>query len=216
MEESGDLVRLIIVVGLILVIMVKTFFFMRMFDSMAHLVSMIQRVAKDLSAFIAFFFILLQITSLILSVIGVGVIPFGEEAPEEGLNLKNKLKGDINSSGPGVEYQYLPVWIKQILSVLRMSLGDFDFAESTLVSPVQNYLFWMTWLILVIITCIVFMNFIIAEVSSSYTNVQKSVMGHIQQDRAQLIQESEDMLLSKHKSDPNKFPKYLIKREIDH
>lgn len=74
---------------------------------------------------------------------------------------------------------HLPVWIKQILSVLRMSLGDFDFAESTLVSPIQNYMFWLTWLILVIITCIVFMNFIIAEVSSSYSSVQKSVKGFI-------------------------------------
>lgn len=59
MEQAGDIYRVILVSALIFVIMIKTFFFMRMFDSMAHLVSMIQQVANDLRAFIVFFFILI-------------------------------------------------------------------------------------------------------------------------------------------------------------
>lgn len=169
MKDSDEIIRIILLICLTLVIMVKTFFFMRMFDSMAHLVSMIQQVAHDLRAFIVFFFILLQITSLILSIIGVGSHSSNliEEASVAGEGKENAVL-----SQPGIEYQYLPIWIKQIVTVLRMSLGDFDFSESTQLSPIQNYLFWLVWLILVIITCIVFMNFIIAEVSSSYTQVQ--------------------------------------------
>ena len=73
----------------------------------------------------------------------------------------------------------------------------------------------MTWLVIVVMTCIVFLNFIIAEVSSSYGNVKEDLNGLIQRERATLIKESEDMLPKMKKSDMKLFPKYLISREID-
>jgi hypothetical protein len=79
----------------------------------------------------------------------------------------------------------------------------------------ENILYWITWLVLVILTCIIFLNFIIAEVSSSYDSVKSKIEGYIQQDRAQLIKESEDMLAVKDKKDIIKFPSYIVSREVE-
>ena len=53
----------------------------------------------------------------------------------------------------------------------------------------------MTWLIMVVMTCIVFLNFIIAEVSASYETVKSKLKGLFMQERCSLIQEAEDMML---------------------
>lgn len=52
--------------------LIKTFFFMRLFRSMAHLVSMMSQVIKDLQAFVIFFFVLIWITSFVFSTLGLG------------------------------------------------------------------------------------------------------------------------------------------------
>jgi len=79
----------------------------------------------------------------------------------------------------------------------------------------ENQIFWLIWIILIVITCIIFLNFIIAEVSNSYTQVQEKVKGLIEQDRAQLIDEAEDMMLDHQKHNPERFPTYLVIREVD-
>jgi len=187
--------------------LIKTFFFMRLFKSMSHLVTMMKQVFKDLQAFMVFFFILLWICSLIFNIIQLGNY---ENKVDEG--LKNKLKA---ISYPGIEYKHIPRWARHWFSVLRISLGDFDFGESTDLEPFENLLYWLTWVILVTMTCIIFLNFIIAEVSESYNTVNQQVKGLIAQERTQLIKESEDMMFASSKKDPNKFPRYLIRRQIE-
>ena len=59
--------------------------------------------------------------------------------------------------------------------MFRMSLGDFDFGESTFLDPFDNYWFWITWAISVIVTMVVFLNFIIAEVGNSYNIVNEKI-----------------------------------------
>ena len=58
-------------------------------------------------------------------------------------------------------------------------------------------------------------NFIIAEVSSSYAKVKESILGLNEKERACLIEEAEDMMLLTSKEDRKVFPKYLIMREIE-
>ena len=60
-----------------------------------------------------------------------------------------------------------PFW-GSLASTLRVSLGDFDFEASTHLEKLENRLYWVIWLLVVIMTCIVFLNFIIAEASASY------------------------------------------------
>ena len=74
-------------------------------------------------------------------------------------------------------------------------------------------MFWATWAIIVLITNIVFLNFVISEVANSYNEVQDFVHQLIAQERTSLIQECEEMLDEKLTGDIQKFPKYLVLRE---
>ena len=154
-----------------------------------------------------FFTILLWILSLIFNVIEVGNYEGGHD-PE--------LREFVLDPGyPGVEFKFMPRWARQFVKVLRISLGDFDFSESCYLNPFENYIYWAVWIFIVMLTCIVFLNSIVAEVSASYNKVNDCIKGLIEQERAQLIKESEDMMLQRWKDDPKKFPKYLIRREIE-
>lgn len=84
----------------------------------------------------------------------------------------------------------------------------------------QNYMFWLFWFLIVTVNCIVFLNFIIAEVGASYSNVKSDVDVFVLQERGVLINESEDMLRARFGADTIKkwnhiFPKALIVRELD-
>ena len=55
------------------------------------------------------------------------------------------------------------------LTVLRISLGDFQFDASQYLESEENIMFWIMWGFMVVISCIIFLNFIIAETGKSYT-----------------------------------------------
>lgn len=187
--------------------LIKTFFFMRIFKGMAQLVMMMLQVMVDLRAFLCFYLILIWICGLIMDILGVGKDM--EQKNSSGLKQKRVTY-------PGIEYQYLPKFCRQFMHTIRISLGDFEFGDITELQPFEHNLFWLTWLLVVLMTCIVFLNFIIAEVSSSYGTVKERVKGLIDKQRSQLLCEAEDMLLQTMKKDDQIFPKYLISREIDY
>ena len=54
-------------------------------------------------------------------------------------------------------------------------MGDFDFDASKYLTPQENALFWIIWLMVVVMTCIIFLNFIIAEASASYEKVKENL-----------------------------------------
>ena len=55
-------------------------------------------------------------------------------------------------------------------------MGDFGSIESTLkLSDSENWIFWAIWILAVIITNVVFLNFIVAEASASYSNVKETL-----------------------------------------
>ena len=105
--------------------------------------------------------------------------------------------------------------MRNTVTILRTSLGDYDFGESTYLPPHENMWYWATWVIIVVVTSIIFLNFIIAEVSTSYAIVNDQINGLIEKERSILIEEAEDMMLSKWKKNRTFFPKYLIMREIE-
>jgi hypothetical protein len=72
----------------------------------------------------------------------------------------------------------------------------------------------------VFLTCIIFMNFIIAEVSASYQGVKDFLHVKLLKERGDLINEAEDMIRYRFSEDAvhrwkHLFPKYIIKRELD-
>ena len=116
---------------------------------------------------------------------------------------------------PGYEYRNINEFAKNILIILRFSLGDFDFAATNHLNDFERTVFWITWVIIVLMTCVVFLNFIIAEVSESYQAVNSSVNEYILQEKAKMINESEDMMFTQMRENKRFFPKYIILRELE-
>ena len=76
-------------------------------------------------------------------------------------------------------------------------------------------IFWLMWILTVVVTSIIFLNFVVAEACASYSRVVESLESVIKQAQAALIGESEDMTMNRFKTN-EKFPKYLITRTIEH
>ena len=99
------------------------------------------------------------------------------------------------------------------MTVTRISLGDFDFDAPTLLDPWLNIIFWISWYCITIIMCVIFLNFIIAEVGSSYNSVTLEIDGMVLKERALLIKESEDMMKLAERTSNLYFPKFLVSRQ---
>ena len=124
-----------------------------------------------------------------------------------------KLADDTSLIPP--EYKYLGMFLGQFLWTLRLSMGDFGSIDSTLkLSDEENWIFWAVWILTVIITNVVFLNFIVAEASASYEKVTETLEAVIQKERANMIMESETMSL-KRKKTAYQYPPYIIVRTIE-
>ena len=97
---------------------------------------------------------------------------------------------------------------------LRLSMGDSAAIEAAKqLAKNENILFWIVWLLITIVTAIIFLNFIVAEASASYTKVTETLELVIWQEQASLILESEDMIHVSKKTSDN-FPRSLIIRNV--
>ena len=86
--------------------------------------------------------------------------------------------------------------------MLRLSIGDFDCIDTATKLPkYENWMFWFIWLIAVIISNVVFLNFIVAEASASYSKVTETLEAVIQKEKASMIHESESMSMQSKKKD---------------
>lgn len=119
------------------------------------------------------------------------------------------------SGMPGKEYYRVGLFVGEILWTLRISIGDNDaLGPSALLEPVENYLFWFCFIITFLTSSVVFLNFIVAEASATYSNVSMTLEATVWMERSSLINEAEDMIWQKYKS-LDKFPKYLVVREAE-
>jgi len=148
-----SLISKMLMIIIIVVALIKTFFFLRIFDALSPIVTMLTNVIYDLRIFLFFYAILIVLFSLLLGILGIGnkYIPGG---------FKDTY-GDSDEY-PGSEYDNVGLFVGNLLSTLRMSMGDFGFDAAILLDPAENIIYWFVWLLIVIITCIIFLNFIIA------------------------------------------------------
>ena len=65
-----------------------------------------------------------------------------------------------------------------------------------------------------LMTCIVFLNFIIAETSNSYMLVKEKMTAELFREKTNLIMEAELMLFDRDRNEEN-FPQYIIIRDIE-
>lgn len=153
---------------------------MRIIQSFSTIVTMIMSVIADLRVFLIFYFILIVMFSMIFDVIAPNTSP---------------------------EYRFVGKYAGNFLTTMRLSLGDFDFSvledqsESGgyTLNERQHVIFWITWILMVILSALIFLNFIIAEVSNSYAKVKGDIEALIYKERAGLILECEDIMSTKTK-----------------
>jgi len=121
----------------------------------------------------------------------------------------------LDPSAPGIEYIKIGLFFGNIFQVVRISMGDFAvIAAADYLPEAENYLFWVIWLITVVLTCIIFLNFIVAEASASYTEVAEQLDNYIQLQRADLCGEAESLWPNAFKRESS-YPKYIIIRKVE-
>jgi hypothetical protein len=136
---------------------------MRIVQKFSYIVTMITMVIGDLKVFMIFFVILIFMFSLIFDVISV-----------------NKSE----------EYTHIGFFMGNVFTTLRLSLGDFDFSvleKDNNLSEYEHIMFWSSWVIMVLFSALIFLNFIIAEVSNSYATVKQDINALIYKERSTLI-----------------------------
>lgn len=186
----------LVLITLILISLMKLFFYMRIIESFSYIVTMITSVFYDLRTFLAFYAILIVMCSLVF---------------------------DIISRNPAGEYSKIGPFAGNLFTTLRLSLGDFDFgvleetdATKGALDSDQHQLFWVVWLAMVVFSALIFLNFIIAEVSNSYSKINANISKLVYKERATLINEAEDVMSRKARAkNVNSFPKFIITREMD-
>lgn len=103
-------------------------------------------------------------------------------------SAKEKVRAEkAQATYPAMEYRYLGKFLGHFCTVIRMSIGDFQFDSVNKLPEWECLVYWVLWYIVVTITCIVFLNFIIAEVSASYQTVKDSIDVLCIKEKASLI-----------------------------
>lgn len=195
---------------ILLIGLYKTFMFLRIFSSLSPIVNMLKNVIYDLRIFLTFYAILIVLFSLLFGILGVG-----NPNIEGGYRDAWKVYQETDEQGyPGEEYKHIGIFIANIMVTLRMSMGDFSFDTATMLDTYENYIYWACWLLIVGVTCIIFLNFIIAEASASYEKVAESIEPTILSERAALICEADEMIPGSRKNEQD-FPRYIIVREME-
>jgi len=148
-DYTWSLEAKVVMIIVVVTCLVKTFLFMRIVKTFSYIVTMIISVIIELRIFIMFFIIIVLFFSLVFSV------------------LSKRETG---------EYRYIGPFLSNFLYTLRLSLGDFDFEALTsdpdhpeLTMPAgEQKLYFFVWVLAAIYSLLIFLTFMIAQVSDVY------------------------------------------------
>lgn len=211
--DSQELYNKVLMTIIFIQQIIKSFFYLRIFRSLSFLVTMIYTVIADLQVFLLFFTILIILFAQIFAVLGVGN-PKQDNAFKIMVDAIASGEEEAGDGIPMEEYENVGLFFGYLFYTLRISMGDFDFDATTYLSNEENVIYWVIWLMVVIITCIIFLNFIIAEASNSYAKVKEALTAMINKEKSALIGEAEGLFPPTQKT-AKLFPKYVIIREIE-
>jgi hypothetical protein len=145
---------------------------------------MVQGVFKDITYFVAFFAFIILTLGVLFKIL---------------LESSGEAYKGIEDTG-------------YFLMAFRTSLGDFDVDSYKDQSSLLVVVTWILWFLAVVISNLIFMNFIIAVISESYSNVMQNVVQESYRVKAQMIAERELHFVESDLANEVYFPKYLIVR----
>ena len=94
----------------------------------------------------------------------------------------------------------------------RYSIGDIDIGRAAALDPSANIAYWIIYLLTIFMLTIIFLNFIIAEASASYSKVSENIDRIMKFEKVKLIVEADTLLFKAFKND-KRYPKFLLVRE---
>ena len=172
--------KLLMIIVTILAIR-RTFDFLRVFSDLSPIVTMLTNVIWDLRIFMTFYAMLTLLFSLVFGVIGLG-----------NYNIPGKFRNKfyfipdggtervIDGNSPNIEYKTVGMFFGNFIQTIRLSMGDFALTSASVhLESKENITFWFIWFLVLIITAIIFLNFIVAEASASYSLVSESLDNYI-------------------------------------
>jgi len=174
---------------------------------------MLGDVFSDLKVFLFFYYVLILLFSMTFAILGIGNEEQGG-AFKKLWEAAEAVKGDEIADYPGSEYYHVGKFLGYFITTLRISMGDFDFAACQYLEVEENIMFWILWYLVVYVALLIFLNFIIAETSKSYTNIDENLEATISEQKAVLCAEAEVMKFNFEKND-EWFPKYILIRTVE-
>ena len=171
---------------IVIQVLLKTFFFLRVFPVLTPVIVMLKTVIYDLRIFMLFYTILIGGFCNVFAVLGLGnAYPSKKDVSLR--YLKAKAAGGSSGGSSGLpntdipselnkaakEYNALGLHMGEFMWTLRLSIGDGSIigASKLLGTKTENRIFWLLWILITIITSVIFLNFIVAEASASYSKV---------------------------------------------
>jgi hypothetical protein len=98
--NTGNFGAKVVMIFTVVTSLLKQFFYMRVFESFSYIVTMMQNVVRDLVVFMVFFAVLVFMFSLVF---------------------------DVIAKNDAAEYHNVAPFFGNLLTTLRLALGDFDF-----------------------------------------------------------------------------------------
>ena len=174
---------------LVLTMLFKLFFFLRVFKRFSTITTMIFTSMYDLRVFLLFFSVLCIFISLAFATLG---------------------KNDDN------EYRNITPLFRSVIFTLRLAIADFNYGSLDVLTKEEVPIWWVVWILATFAGCLIFLNFIIAEAQNSYQKVKESINSRIYKERAIMVMEVEDFMSTHTKEmDKELFPKYIVIRETE-
>jgi hypothetical protein len=182
----------IIMCVIVIQVLLKTFFFLRVFPVLTPVIVMLKTVIYDLRIFMLFYTILIGGFCNVFAVLGLGnAYPSKKDVSLRYLKARaaGGSSGGGGSAGLSItevpselnkaakEYNALGLHMGEFMWTLRLSIGDGSIigASKLLGTKTENRIFWLLWILITIITSVIFLNFIVAEASASYTKVTETL-----------------------------------------
>jgi len=124
---------------IVLMSLLKTFFFLRIFESFTPLVVMLTKVVADLKIFLFFYIILMIFFGNAFAVLGIANFnrpgPFKKKYGEYiGIGTDKITDGSALDSfygTPGTEFLNIGLYIGEIMYTFRTSIGDFSIIDGS-------------------------------------------------------------------------------------
>lgn len=101
--------------------------------------------------------------------------------------------------------------VGEFLFVLRTALGDFQVGGFKRMQKATIFVNWVYWLILVVINCIIFLNFLIAVIGDVYNQVMDTRTEEVFQKKAEILTEFHEVFENNSK---NNFSLLITRQKV--